>query len=128
MSHSPDAPKPFGPLAQSCRRLRESLRPGCLQLCRLIGLIFNPLFENCSQTEPPRSILVIAVGPTDNSSVLSMNDRCASQGNWNSKAHGSIIGHSLRCRKLPFGNGAIAALEARIYFHHGVREELSGFL
>src|SRR5262249_37832621 len=63
-----------------------------------------------------------------NSSVLNMNDRCASQGNWNCKACGSIR-HCLGCRrKLPFSNGVTSALESRIYFHHGVREELPGFL
>src|SRR5215468_10201453 len=91
-------------------------------------LVLDPLCEKCSQTEPPRSILVVVVGPTGNPFVLNMNDRYSSQGNWNSKALGLIIGRSLRCRKLPFSNDVISALESRIYFHHGIREELPGFL
>src|SRR5262249_45470686 len=97
-----------------------------LRLASLLEL--DPLCEKCRQTEPPRSGLVIIVGPLSDSSVLNTPDRCAFQGNWNLKASGSIIGHSLRCRKLPFSNGEISALEGRLYFQHGVREKLPGFL
>src|SRR5262245_9200976 len=93
-----------------------------------IFLVLDPLCEKCSQTEPPRSVLIIVVGPMSNSSVLNTRDRCASQGNWNSKARGAIIGYTLRCRKLPFSNGVISALEAGIYFHHRVREKFPRFL
>src|SRR5262245_45448160 len=95
---------------------------------RAIGLILNPLCEKCSQTEPPRSVFVVIVGPIDNSSVLSTHDRRASQRNWKSQALGSIR-YGLGCpRKLPFSNGVISALEGRIYFQHGVRKKLPGFL
>src|SRR5262249_8421093 len=67
-------------------------------------------------------------GPLSNSSVLNTRDRCASEGNWNSKARGAIIGYTLRCRELPFSNGVIFALEAGIYFHYGVREKFPRFL
>src|SRR5215831_17181477 len=65
-----------------------------------IFLVLDPLCEKCSQTEPPRSVLIIVVGPMGNLSDVNMNDRYSSQGNWNSKALGLIIGRSLRCRKF----------------------------
>src|SRR5262245_32443351 len=91
-------------------------------------LVLDPLSEKCSQTEPPRSILVVVVGPMGNPSVVNMNDRYSSQGNWKSKA-GDSIERRLDCPlKLPLGNDVISALEAGIYFHHGVREKLFRFL
>src|SRR5215470_6653011 len=63
-------------------------------------LVLDPLCEQCRQTEPPRSGLVIVVGPMSDSSVLTTHDRCASQRNWILKARGAIIGYTLRCRKL----------------------------
>ena len=93
----------------------------------LVRLVLDPFCEKCSQTHPPRSVFVVVIGPMDNFSVLNTCDRCAAQGNWKAKVRGSI-GHSLRCRKLPFSNSVISALEARIYFHHGVREKLPRFL
>src|SRR5215472_7753844 len=78
--------------------------------------------------QPTRSATICLCRPKGDSSILSAHDRCASQGNWESKVRGARAGHSLRCRKFPFSKDVISALEGRIYFQRGVREKLPRFL